>query len=132
MPCSYYGYQEPASRLAAQLEGVERDRKKLVKEANWAVKVREEIIHKLSVRVDMLQELIVKYGKTGFPAEVLEEIEKEQVEHRKDDLARLSRLNVRRRSYSKKPYPKNFKKIVAAADPHFPLEPQLGFNPDDY
>ena len=103
-----------------------------MREANQAVKIREEIIHKLSTRVDMLQELIVKYGKTRFPTELWEEIEKEQVEYRKDDLARLARLNVHRRSYSKKPYPKNFKKLVAAADPNFPLEPQLGFNPDDY
>lgn len=71
--------------------------------------------------------LIQKYddavvNKRGFKG-VLKQIEKEQIEHRKKDIARICQVFLER---------KDFPALVKAAqaDPTMPLEPQLGYDPD--
>lgn len=100
---------------------------------------------------DMLRETILNLvGVLGSEAEdlidteLLERIEKNQVEHRKEDLRRLDdTLRQEMWDHIQKHGPEGLTDPfmlerqalmvkVHSADPNYPLEAQLGFDPDEY
>ena len=56
---------------------------------------------------------------------MLAEVEKQQVEHRKADIARLVKVFAARQDYAAL-------RVCIDADVTKPLDPQLGFSPDDF
>ncbi len=127
MPCTYYlpGEEDAVARLKAEQE---LEKVKKTKESDKVLN------HALSVALDETSELallLFEYVDTQLPDDVLMKVDalrKCQIEHRKDDLNRLVK------AFAKNPTEKNKERLkkVLDADPTKPLEPQLGFNPDDY
>ena len=94
-------------------------------------------INYLSVQLDYTRDLVYRMWNTGpdelgvYPADLAEEVFKTleiQKKHRQADLDRLIT------TLGKNPTKKNkgLLKKVLEANPSTPLEPQLGFNPDDF
>lgn len=111
MPCRYD--PTPAEIAAPWKEKAESYKKKL---------------DKLVPEADMLRELVIAFasGETpSLPKSVLNAIEKRQIEHRKADLERLEKTFIEKKDHE-------LLKLVWAADARRPLEPQLGFDPDEY
>lgn len=119
MPC----YYEPTPteirksedrRVAAIKKPLEKDIAKL-----------QNINNVLSVKLDRLHEDIIKYfeGWLDVP-NFVKQVREDQIKHRQDDLDRLLASGTIKD-------PDTIRR-VALADPNLPLEPQLGFNPDDY
>lgn len=77
---------------------------------------------------DMLREAILKASKTNpelFDKKVLHIANFDQIKHRKEDLARLKKTFTKMKDAERLG-------LVMLADPKEPLEPQLGFDPDDF
>lgn len=103
---------------------------------------------KLTHENDQLREIILRIAdKDSMPAELWNQIKKDQVEHRKEDLSRLAKTFNEKLAalYRGKKFQIdnqgwrdqrdslfNFIQLVEKADPEHPLEPQLGFDPDAY
>jgi hypothetical protein len=101
MPCQYYAPGEAASIRANEYKA-ELDR--------------------LTRENDRLRELVL----TGaVNPDERKKIEKEQIKHRKEDLARLKKTFTDQRDAKRLG-------LVMLADPKRPLEAQLGFDPDDF
>jgi hypothetical protein len=82
----------------------------------------------LTAENDRLREVILRLTEDpGYkvPKTIMNKIRKDQVEHRKEDLARLERKFIKNRDTERL-------NKVWAADPKKPLEPQLGFDPDEF
>ena len=108
MPCHYYTPGEEAEIRATKA------RKKLDELTAEADKLREILID------------AVENNKVPEPDEkLMKEIVKRQIDHRKMDLARLEDTFTRNKDADRL-------KKVWAANPKLPLEPQLGFDPDDF
>jgi len=129
MPCRY----DPTPQEIA--EARERQEKRIADKAiepfaheiEALVNENEElkfINNLLSVKVDELHELILEwYQSEIIPIDAIDGIYQEQVVHRQKDLDRLllsGKLSV------------DQIRRVAKANAQEPLEPQIGFNPDDY
>jgi hypothetical protein len=66
-----------------------------------------------------------------IPDDVMRIINQDQVKHRKDDLKRLQAFFLKADADSIPDLPTKLGKVLLAS-PRKPLEPQLGFSPDDY
>lgn len=97
---------------------------------------------KLTRENDQLRELILKIAtEDQIPANIKKEIFRNQREHRKEDLRRLEKalneklaLLFRKKTVRKEERNRLLDLLyrVENADPNEPLEPQLGFDPDDF
>lgn len=121
MPCRLepweveYENARIAGRLAFQIEA-----KRAAAEAE-----HEAVISQLSAKIDHLRDVI--WYLVNDPNVVESEVEQilaDQERHRQDDLNRLLATKGFKRGAKHQ--------LVLAADPSYPLEPQLGFNPDDF
>jgi hypothetical protein len=121
MPCRYdpTPSEIEASRVAASERQKTKERR-----------LRKDL-DKLTADNDRLRETVVELVNR-FPevedfvgAEVFALIEKDQIEHRKADLARLQRVFTANKDATRLG-------IVMLADPTKALDPQLGFSPDDF
>jgi hypothetical protein len=76
---------------------------------------------------DILRELLLRVVDGGYQPDEKEMaiVNKEQVKHRKQDLARL------KKAFTKSRDAERLGKVMLA-DPNKPLEPQLGFDPDEF
>jgi len=114
MPCSYYSPGEEAS-IRAQ------------KASERANKYKKDL-DRLGLEADKLREIVIEYldGKTPeIPKELQASIRRAQTKHRKVDLARLEIVFTEKKDADKL-------EAVWEADPKKPLEPQLGFDPDEF
>lgn len=124
MPCSYYLPGEEAAIANSKLK---------------------EDLDRLTHENDMLREIVLKLAtKDDMPAEIWTKINQNQIEHRKEDLARLEkefRLIAWEYLHSQGPSALTLPgfleivarlKLVQEADPKKPLAEQLGFDPDDF
>jgi hypothetical protein len=82
-------------------------------------------LDKLAHENDMLREALLAVPQEHVDTKVRRLISKNQVEHRKEDLARLKETFRQRNDFGR------FEKVILA-DPKKPLEPQLGFDPDAF
>jgi hypothetical protein len=100
-------------------------------------------LDRLTHENDVLREFILSLPKVTVPAAIYEAVNKNQVEHRKEDLKRLEDYFEEQITVISKRKPSSFNKdarreyftllqLVLAADPTEALEPQLGFDPDKY
>jgi hypothetical protein len=80
---------------------------------------------KLTHENDVLREALLAVPKEHVDPKARRLISKDQVAHRKEDLARLKTTFKQNRDFDR------FEKVVLA-DPSKPLEPQLGFDPDAF
>lgn len=112
------------------------DKARRVTKAESVAQRLETQINYLSVQLDYTRDLVYRMWNTSpdelgvYPADLAEEVTKTlriQEKHRQADLDRLIT------TLGKNPTNKNkgLLKKVLEADPSKPLEPQLGFNPDD-
>lgn len=122
MPCSYY---LPGEEEAIKNNNLRKD------------------LDRLTHENDQLREIVLEHARAYIPEDILKGIEKTQTQHRREDLARLEEtFEEKITDISKKKPTSNTKderrevftllQRVLAADPSFPLEPQLGFDPDKY
>lgn len=110
-------------------------------------KRNDELTHENDMLREAVLALVERYKPTGdaiVPEELLKKIQKNQVEHRKEDLRRLEEFflnemwiltqkNGRLALGSDEMLALNAKlQAVRSADPNKPLESQLGFDPDEY
>lgn len=85
-------------------------------------------LDRLTVENDRLREAllnIINDKDYQLPAAVVKEVTKSQEKHRKEDLARLKKTFLASKDAERLG-------LVILADPSKELEPQLGFNPDDF
>lgn len=88
----------------------------------------KELADNLTHDNDMLREAILKAAVTNpelFNKNILKMVETDQIAHRKEDLRRL------KRTFTKSRDAERLGKVMLA-DPKKPLEPQLGFDPDEF
>lgn len=92
---------------------------------------KDQIIHEMSVDIDYLRDLIYRMfwsgGSWDYLSEEIEAVLDKQTKHRQDDLDRLTVVFAK----DVKTHRERLMKVLFA-DPTEPLEPQLGFNPDDF
>ena len=77
---------------------------------------------------DMLREAILKAHETNpelFDKKIVGIVAFDQVKHRKEDLRRLKKTFIKSKDAER------LGKVMLA-DPKLPLEPQLGFDPDEF
>lgn len=139
MPCRVDDpYRPPTSGSVSTKQGEAAKSKRSIpsnKKDLDKISELETLVNYLSVTVDSLRDTIYDI-RTEIPADFLsdelsDKIDKildEQTDHRQQDLLRLVT------TFGADPTPDNLDRLrkVLAADPHKPLEPQLGFNPDDF
>jgi phosphoribosylaminoimidazole-succinocarboxamide synthase len=85
-------------------------------------------LDKLTAENDRLREALLNLINDKdyvLPAEVVKEVQAEQVKHRKADLKRLERVFLTNKDALR------LGKVLLA-DPKKPLEPQLGFDADEF
>jgi hypothetical protein len=88
----------------------------------------KELADNLTHENDMLREAILKAAETNpelFNKQTLKIVQADQIEHRKEDLKRL------KKTFMKSKDAERLGKVMLA-DPKLPLEPQLGFDPDEF
>lgn len=105
MPCSYDTSAE--------------DRAKMVRDLDT-----------MTVEADRLRELVIalvegEMSPADVPADIVKEIQRRQVAHREEDLKRLEETFIKKKDHERLA-------LVWKAKPAKPLEPQLGFDPDDF
>jgi hypothetical protein len=88
-------------------------------------------LNRLTAENDMLREALIKIFEenpgfsTKLPKKLVAAISTSQIKHRREDLDRLEKTFIKNKNTE-------LLQKVWDADPSKPLEPQLGFNPDDY
>lgn len=137
MPCTYdpTPLEREASRKAA-----ERRRKEDAENAEKAKKASklEVVNHTLSVQLDSTRDLLFRVWEAAkkydpdlvYFKPLVSEVEAAldaQTKHRQNDLDRLIRVLAKDPQKNR-----DLLKKVLEARPEYPLEEQLGFNPDDY
>lgn len=117
MPCRYD--PSPAEIAASHADATRRQDAK-------ERKLKKDL-DRLTHEGDMLREAIIALVDEGTPPspDVMELIAEKQIEHRKEDLKRLEK------TFREKKDAERLGKTMLA-DPQFPLEPQLGFDPDAF
>jgi hypothetical protein len=88
----------------------------------------KELADNLTHENDMLREAILKAAETNpelFKKNILDMVLADQIEHRKEDLKRL------KKTFMKSKDAERLGKVMLA-NPKLPLEPQLGFDPDEF
>lgn len=117
MPCHYDPGPDDLARSRADAE------RRL---GNRLTKLTKDL-DKLTHENDILREAVLAAAEAGFdiPPASLSLIEKEQIAHRKEDLKRLEKTFKESKDAQRLG-------LVVLADPTKPLEPQLGFDPDEF
>lgn len=88
-------------------------------------------LDRLTKENDMLRESLIKIFEENpgitlkLPKKLVAAISTAQLKHRRDDLTRLEKTFIKDKDTE------NLQKVWDA-DPSKPLEPQLGFDPDDF
>lgn len=117
MPCGYFDNQYETRVVNV----ADAELTKLIKEYKAAL---DTLTHDM----DMLREAIIGVDKSNpglFDKKVMHIVNFDQIKHRKEDLARLKKTFKKSKDAEKLG-------LVMLADPKEPLEPQLGFDPDEY
>ena len=118
MPCQVY---DPPRYGYTSHESCDKSLAAL--DAKW-----KKINDKLTLENDILRDVILGIAETNpelIPPKVFKKVEADQIKHRKEDLARLEK------TFRASKDAERLGKVILA-DPKKPLEPQLGFNPDDF
>lgn len=98
---------------------------------DYANKSARAELDRLTKENDMYREALLKIFEDNpgisvkLPKKFVAALAESQIKHRKEDLARLEKTFIKDQDTE------NLQKVWDA-DPMQPLEPQLGFNPDDF
>lgn len=120
MPCRYDpGPEDYLRSEKVKTEKLTKDLDRLTKEND---RLREALLN------------LINDKDYQLPAAVVKAVTKNQVKHRKEDLARLEKTFRQSIKDAEGDQPELFELLgrVLTADPDKDLTPQLGFDPDDY